>query len=98
MRLGGTLAFPKDPKKIAAGYQIELTSPAFNAQARRSSIEELSGLSPYLDGPASEPRSSERQSVVMAACGEIIRDWTGRVTDGREAYWRNLVIARISAF
>jgi len=92
MRLGGTLSFPKSKRKIDAGYLTELTAVTVNGNARAANIEALARLAP-VDGEPSPGREPGE-----ARPGEIIRDSTGRVTDGRESYWRNLVLAQIGNF
>lgn len=95
MRLGGTVSFPKDPKKQAAGYCTELTSVSINTSARPSSVDALKALAPA-DGAYS---TTERFDTSLRPQGEgIERDWTGRVKDGREAYWRDLVAATIANY
>lgn len=95
MRMGGTVSFPKDAKKQAAGYCTELTTVSVNASARSSDIDVLKALAPAEGtyGTAARFDASSRPQ------GEgIERDWTGRVKDGREAYWRDLVAATIANY
>lgn len=91
MRLGGTVAYPHD-KKQAKGYCTETTSVAIKADARPTDIERLKGLEP---APAARLTQTERQS---GASGEIVRDWTGRVVDGRESEFRNMLLRSLADY
>lgn len=91
MRLGGTVSYPSE-RKQAKGYCTELTSVAIKADARPTDIERLKGLE---EAPASMRRDTNR---VDGGSGEIERDWIGRVTDGRESYFRDLLLKHVRDF
>lgn len=89
MRLGGTVSYP-DARKQAAGYCTELTAVSIKHEARLSDIERLKALEPTAT-PAT--RSDVERSA--GAANDIERDWTGRVTDGREAFFRDLLLKHL---
>lgn len=91
MRLGGTVAYPHD-KKQAKGYCTETTSVAIKADARPTDVERLKGLEP---APSARLAQAERQG---GASGEIVRDWTGRVVDGRESEFRNMLLRHLADY
>ena len=91
MRLGGTVAYPHD-RKQAKGYCTETTSVAIKADARPTDIERLKGLEP---APAARLAQTERQG---GPSGEIVRDWTGRVVDGRESEFRNMLLRHLADY
>lgn len=91
MRLGGTVAYPHE-KKQAKGYCTELTSVAIKTDARPTDIERLKALEP---APLERQRHVEREA---GASGEIETDWIGRVTDGRESHFRNLLLKHLRAY
>lgn len=90
MRLGGSVSYPSD-RKIAKGYCTELTSVAIRHGARPTDIERLKGLE---EAPQVMRQNVERQ----AGSGEIERDWIGRVTDGRESYFRDILLKHLRAY
>lgn len=92
MRLGGTLTWPGE-KKIAKGYVTELTTVTVRAEARASNIDALKALEPSaapLEGEGSFRRASDGAGVE--------RDPSGRVINGRETYWRDLLLAKLSTW
>lgn len=91
MRLGGTVAYPHE-KKQAKGYCTELTSVAIKRDARPTDIERLKALEP---APLERQRPSTREA---GASNEIETDWIGRVTDGRESHFRNLLLKHLRAY
>lgn len=91
MRLGGTVSYPSD-RKQAKGYCTELTTVAIKVDARPTDIEWLKGLE---EAPLSLRQNVEREA---GASGEIERDWIGRVTDGRESHFRDLLLKHIRQF
>lgn len=94
MRLGGTVSFPSQ-RKIAKGYCTELTTVTVNPQARASSLEALTALEPT--NPADTPYTgTERPQTGVQ--GAIERDWTGRVTDGRELAFRDLLLKHLRRY
>lgn len=93
MRLGGTLTWPGE-KKVAKGYVTELTTVTVRAEARASDIAALKALEPSAAPLAGETEFSHHVSDSTG----IVRDWTGRVTNGRETYWRELVIAKLAGW
>lgn len=92
MRLGGTVAYPHE-RKQAKGYCTETTSVTIKADARPTDIERLKGLEP---APAERLEQTERPQG--AATGEIVRDWTGRVVDGRESEFRNMLLRHLADY
>lgn len=91
MRLGGTVSYPTE-RKQAKGYCTELTTVAIKADARETDIERLKALE---EAPASMRQDVERPAGVS---GEIERDWIGRVTDGRESYFRDLLLKHLRSY
>lgn len=91
MRLGGTVAYPHE-KKQAKGYCTELASVTIKADARPTDIERLKSLEP---APIERQRHVERAA---GASGEIETDWIGRVTDGRETHFRNLLLKHLRSY
>lgn len=90
MRLGGTVSYP-DARKQAAGYCTELTSVSIRSDARPSAIDRLKALEPTA-APSAHVPANDREP---GAANEIERDWTGRVTDGREAFFRDLLLKHL---
>lgn len=91
MRLGGTVAYPS-PDKLANGYLVEVTSTTVKTDARPTSIDRLKALEPSLvqvGGFASRPAGGG---------GEIERHWTGRVENGRESHFRDLLLMHLRWF
>jgi AAA domain len=92
MRLAGTISYPSE-RKVAKGYQIELTRLFANTGAAPVSIERLAHLEPIALPP---PEPGAPRSTLPALPGqEIARGLFDRVADGRETYWRNIVFAHI---
>lgn len=91
MRLGGTVAYPHE-KKQAKGYCTETTTVTIKADARPTDIERLKALEP---SPITRQRESSRTA---GASGEIVKDWTGRVVDGRETEFRNLLLKHLANY
>lgn len=92
MRLGGTVSYP-DERKRAKGYLTELTTVSVRADARRTDIERLKGLE-----PAAVPLDGFTGDRAAGAANEIETDWTGRVTDGRESFFRDLLLKHVRRF
>jgi hypothetical protein len=90
MRLGGTVSYP-DARKQALGYCSELTAVSVRVDARPSAIERLKALAPT-EAVVRSDRTTDRAA---GAANEIERDWTGRVTDGREAFFRDLLLKHL---
>ncbi len=91
MRLGGTIAYPH-ARKQTKGYCTETTTVAIKSDARPTDIERLKALEP---APVSRQRNTEH---VAGASGEVVRDWTGRVVDGRETEFRNMLLKALSDY
>ena len=91
MRLGGTVAYPHE-KKQSKGYCTELTTVGIKPDARPTDIERLKALEP---APLERQRHVQREA---GASGEIETDWIGRVTDGRESHFRNLLLKHLRAY
>lgn len=92
MRLGGTVSFPSTAK-LAKGYRVELTTLATPHQTRLTSLDALRTLAPAQDlGPRFDA------SGRPAGTGEVIRDDQGRVIDGREAHFRDLLLTVIREY
>ena len=91
MRLGGTVSYPGE-RKQAKGYCTELTVTTVRDNAKPSDIERLKSLE--------EAPLSMRQEVTREAgqSGEIQKDWVGRVTDGRESHFRDILLRHIRQF
>ena len=92
MRLGGTVSFP-DARKQGLGYRVELTSVVINDGARASDVERLRALAPHdLVGQAT------RSTTRAGSPAEIGRDDHGRIVDGRETHFRNLLLKHLRAY
>jgi len=85
MRLGGTVSFPT-ARKLAKGYRVEVTTVATPHQARLTSLDALRELAPGDFGPRFDA------SGRPPGTGEIERDEEGRVVNGRETHFRNLLL------
>lgn len=95
MRLGGTVSFPKDQKKRDAGYCTELTAVTINAAARPANVEALTALAP-LEGAGSRFDASSRpQGSGVEREGMF---GAGRVVNGRESYFRNLLMKHLAVY
>lgn len=92
MRLGGTVSYP-DKRKQAAGYCTELTNVSVRADARPSDIERLKSLE-----PTAAPSAHQHIDRAAGVANEVERDWTGRVKDGREAHFRDLLLKHLRHF
>lgn len=92
MRLGGSVSYP-DQRKRDAGYRTELTRVLIRADAKPSDLDRLKALEPTA-------AAAERHDSTHAAgtANEIETDWTGRVTDGREAFFRDIVLTHLRRF
>jgi len=98
MRLGGTVAYP-DARKRDKGYLIERTTVTINADAKPTSVDYLAAMA--ADDASlvySGAQSGETPNRPSGTANEIKRNWTGVVEDGREAYFRNLVLAHVSEY
>lgn len=91
MRLGGTISYPH-ARKQAKGYCTETTTVAIKAEARPTDIERLKALEP---APLARQKASTREG---GTSGEIVRDWTGRVVDGRESEFRNMLLKHLARY
>jgi hypothetical protein len=92
MRLGGTVSYPKDPKKRAAGYCTELTTVTVNSAARATDVDALQRLSAH-EGPTERFDTSQRPEG-----SGVERDWTGRVINGRESAFRDMLLKHLRRF
>lgn len=92
MRLAGTLSYPSE-KKIALGYQLELVGLTINEAARPVAIETLRALDPRPDAVVAGWNGERPVSN-----GEIVRGPDGRVTDGRETFFRDLLLRELRAY
>lgn len=91
MRLGGTVAYPH-ARKQAKGYCTETTTVTIKADARPTDIERLKALEP---APVARQREGNR---IAGASGEIVTDWTGRVVDGRETKFRDMLLKHLANY
>ena len=91
MRLGGTVSYP-DERKIAKNYIPELTKVIVRADAAKSSLDKLKALTPSL---VEVGKFDNRSS---GGTGEVERDWTGRVINGRESHFRDLLLKHLREF
>jgi hypothetical protein len=87
MRLAGTISYPNEKKK-ARGYCVELVSFSENPEAKSFSIEQLKALSPG-------NFTGRKWDGVRPEGHGIERDWTGRVTNGREMHFRDLLLRHL---
>jgi hypothetical protein len=91
MRLAGTISFPDERKRLR-GYQIEKTRLIIDDQARPSSLDKILALQPL-------PASGRKQNGQDGQDGEIVREYpSGRVVNGRETYWCDIVMATLADF
>lgn len=95
MRLGGTVSFPKDQKKRDAGYCTELTSVSINSMARSVDVQALSELAPGEIRGERFDASGRPKSDGIERAGAF---GTGPVTNGRESYFRNRLLAHLAAY
>lgn len=91
MRLGGTVAYPH-ARKQAKGYCTETTTVTIKPDARLTDIDRLKALEP---APVERQRPSTRGE---GPAGEVVRDWTGRVVDGRETEFRNMLLRHLAEY
>ncbi|HEX4197575.1 MAG TPA: AAA family ATPase [Caulobacteraceae bacterium] len=96
MRLGGTVAYPS-PRKIAKGYSTELTTVTINPHAAPSAAEALQRLAPAavlsVRTAAPSERPSGNQGIVRGG-----GNYGQLVTDGRETFFRDLLLEEIRKF
>jgi P4 family phage/plasmid primase-like protien len=93
LRLGGTVNWITDPRKAAKGYVDEITTVTIN-EAPAVDLHRLTALEPMLGW-------AQRKSGGGGGngrSGEITRNAEGKVEDGREALWRQLVMAELARF
>lgn len=86
MRLGGTVSWPNE-RKQAKGYKDELTRVHINPGVQPIAIERLINLEPvsgFAMSFAKDPTGANFD-------GEIVHDGFGKITDGRELWFRNYV-------
>jgi hypothetical protein len=95
MRLGGTVSYPKDQKKLAAGYCTELTSVSINTVARLTEISTLTALSPF-EGSGERFDTSTRPQGSGVEREGILQ--TGRVVNGRESFFRDLLLRHLADY
>lgn len=93
LRLGGTVNWITDPRKAAKGYVDELIAVVVE-DAPAVDLYRLAALEPM---PGWAPKSSGGGGG-NGGPGEIIRNADGLVTDGREAFWRQLVLGAVAEF
>ncbi len=93
LRLGGSVNWITDPAKKAKGYIDELTAVRVE-DTPAADLDRLSRLDPMpgWTGPQGGNRGGN------GGPGEILRNAEGRVTDGRETFWRQLVLAELADF
>nr|WP_309502349.1 DUF3987 domain-containing protein [uncultured Roseovarius sp.] len=94
LRLGGTVNWISDPAKRAKGYVDELTLVKIE-DAPTADLDRLSSLAPM---PGWQPKVARGGTGGNGGPGEIIRNADGFVTDGREAFWRNIVMAELATY
>jgi hypothetical protein len=96
MRLGGTVSYPNE-RKIDLGYCTELTAVTINKGAEPIAIEALKAHS---DGIHSGPKTERPQGASTGAPGAI--EYGGKfgtiVVNGRETWWRTLVLKHLSTY
>lgn len=97
MCLGGTVKFPSQRKRDK-GYLIELASVTIRPEARVTGIDYLLSLAGDDQSVVYSGASSPEVHREAGAANEISRDWTTKVVDGREAYFRNLLLAHLSDY
>lgn len=91
MRLGGTVSYP-DERKQAKHYVPELTKVIVRADAAKSSIDRLQALAPHVG------TSQPFQSRPSGGGSEIERHWTGRILNGRESHFRDLLLIHLRRY
>lgn len=95
MRLGGTVSYPSDQKK-AKGYLTELTTVNIRDNAKPTDVQYLTDMAEA--DPALIYEGHATPATRPAGTGEIERDWTGRVINGREAHFRNILLRSLREF
>lgn len=95
MRLGGTVSFPKDEKKRAAGYCTELTSVFISDAARPSTLEAFKALEPTAAPGERFDASNRPQGSGVERQGLM---GSGRVVNGRESHFRNLLLKHLARY
>lgn len=95
MRLGGTVSFPRDAKKLAAGYCTELTVVSHNEVARASDVEALKALEPGAATSRPFDASNRPQGSGVERRGIV---GSGPVFNGREEHFRNLLLKHVRSF
>ncbi len=93
LRLGGTVNWITDPSKRAKGYVDELTALRIE-DTPAVDLDRLARLDP-MAGWQAPARAGKGGN---GGPGEIIRNAAGLVTDGREAFWREIVIAELAHY
>jgi hypothetical protein len=93
LRLGGTVNWASCPAKVAKGYVDELTRVTIE-EADAADLDRLARLDPMPGWQL--PRSGGGGG--NGGPGEIVRNAEGRVTDGREAFWRQIVMAELAKY
>lgn len=94
MRLGGTVAYPSKAKRDR-GYNIELTTVILKDGVPPLREAQIRALEPIaFEGEAGKAVAITRDHTD----GEIVKDGFGKVIDGREQWFRNLVYAMIIQF
>lgn len=92
-RLAGTTNHPTEHKK-ANGRKAEAVALNIAKDAPKYDVYALSQLKPH---PEYDHTPTSGVGKGGAALG-IVRDENGKVTDGREDYWRSIVLAMISNY
>ena len=93
LRLGGSVNWITDPTKKAKGYVDELTVIK-TEEAPAADLDRLARLEPL---PGWNPSAGGGRGG-NGGPGEIVRNAAGIVTDGREAFWRQIVIAELAKY
>jgi len=94
LRLGGTVNWISDPAKQAKGYVDELTMIIVE-ETPKADLGRLASLPPT---PGWQPKTGKGGTGGNGGPGEIIRNADGLVTDGREAFWRHIVMAELAKY
>ena len=92
-RVAGTTNYPTEHKK-ANGRKAEPIALNIVTDAPKYDVYALSQLKPY---PEYDHTPTGGVGKGGAASG-IVRDENGKVTDGREYYWRSIVLAAIANY
>ena len=94
MRLGGTISYPSQKKKDR-GYNVELTTVIFQKGVDPLRESQILALEPVNFESTGRAVTVANRAQVD---GEIVKDGFGKVVDGREQWFRNLVFAMIAMF